>query len=372
MAQINKPLHITATISRVLLGLVFTFSGFVKIIDPLGTTYKIEDYLHAFGGVFISLDVLAFPAAMCLVTLEFVLGLALLLHVKPKATPFIVLAFMLAMTPLTLYLALYNPITDCGCFGDAIVLSNWATFWKNVLLCLLLIPVFADYKNIHPIYTSPAEWGLTAILLAISLSISTYCLRHLPLFDFRPYKVCADIPALMEIPDDAPRPEYDVTLVYEKDGKQQDFRLEDYPRNDTTWHFVTQKSVLVSKGYEPPIHDFSLVTMDDGLEDITDDILSSREPVALLIMYDLYNTNHRVLNKNLDLLKQRHGKLYAVTGSGVQATEQFIAAHQGWDIPFLTCDPVTLKTIVRANPGVIVLQRGRIIEKYNLRDIGRQ
>ncbi len=371
LEQRNKIMGMIATISRLLLGVVFTFSGFVKIIDPLGTTYKIEDYLHAFGGFFLKIDILAFPAAMCLVTLEFVLGLSLLLHIKPKLTPWLLLVFMLFMTPLTLYIALYNPVSDCGCFGDALILSNWATFWKNIVLCLLLLLVFLDYKHIHSLYTPKAEWSLLVLLLVASLTISIYCLRHLPLLDFRPYKVCADIPALMEIPDDAPHDKYEVTLVYENNGVEKEFTLEDYPRNDSTWHFVKQNRKLVEKGYEPPIHDFVLVTNGEDPLDITDEILSSDEPIALLIMYDLRKTNISLLRENLDELKDHYDNLYAVTGSGSWAIKEF-AENQDLDIPFLTCDPVTLKTIVRANPGVIVLQRGRIMEKYNLRDIQNQ
>ena len=364
----NKVIHYISLAARLIVGLVFVFSGFVKIIDPLGTTYKIEDYLHAFGGFFVNFDILAFPVAMCLVTFEFVLGLMLFFHVKPKVTPWLLLVFMVVMTPLTLYLAIYNPVTDCGCFGDALILTNWQTFWKNVALCVLLILIFLDYRDARSLFTVPVEWGLIVVFTAVSVSISVACLRHLPWFDFRPYKVCTDIQKSMEIPDGAPADVYQTTFLYEKDGVTSEFTLDNYPKNDTTWHFVDQKSILISKGYEPPIHDFQLVTADGGFEDITDDVLQSQEPVALLIMYDLKKTNLKLLNAKTEELKARFPQLYAVTGSSSMDIETF-RDEQGFDISFLTCDPVTLKTIVRANPGVIVVRKGIIIGKFNLRDL---
>ncbi len=364
----NRALQYISLAARLLVGAVFVFSGFVKVIDPLGTTYKIEDYLHAFGGVFANLDVLAFPAAMLLVTFEFVLGLMLLFHVKPKATPWLLLIFMLVMTPLTLYLAIYNPVSDCGCFGDALILTNWQTFWKNIVLCVLLALIFLDYNHVRALFVEAVEWVLICLFVGVSIAMSVVCLRHLPWFDFRPYKVGTNIIEGMEVPDDSPASVYKTTFIYEKNGEQKEFTLDNYPRNDSTWTFVDQRSELISKGYEPPIHDFQLVTTDDEYTDITDDILNSQEPVALIIMYDLKKSNVKLLNKHAHLLKSRYEHLYIVTGSPASDIERFVYM-QNVGIDVLTCDPVTLKTIVRANPGVIVIEDGIVKDKFNLRDI---
>lgn len=357
---------------RILLGATFIFSGFVKAVDPLGTVYKIEDYLKAFGGLWTDLMPLAAVAAVLMIALEWVIGVCLLTNVWTKWVQWLSLLFMVVMTPLTLYLAIANPVSDCGCFGDAIVLSNWATFSKNVVLLALAIAL--PFLSRH----NPNEWSKFVCIPMVVLAVvsvggfMTYNLLHLPVIDFRPYAVGNNIPELMEIPEDAPADEYAVTFIYEKDGQQQEFTLENYPKNDSTWTFVDQKSVLVKKGFEPAIHDFELYlfTEDGDMEDLTYDLLEAEEDVVLVVMYDLKKTNKkqaRRLGQLYDQMQEEGKLLYAVTGSGEDEVAFFRQTYQA-EYPFLTCDPVTLKTIVRANPGVVVLREGTIVEKYNLRN----
>jgi len=368
MTTPNKPLHIVGSVARTLLAITFLFSGFVKAVDPLGTLYKVEDYLAAFGGIFNYLAPVALPIALLLITAEFVLGLMLLTNTWTKVTAWLTLAFMLLMTPITLYLALTNAVADCGCFGDALILSNWQTFWKNVVLLVLVIVLLCTKRYIPRTFLWPVELGITVLGVLIAGGIMTWTLLHLPMMDFRPYKVGNNIPELMEVPDDAPQDVYEVHFIYEKDGQQKEFTLEDYPKDDSTWTFVDQKSILMQKGYEAPIHDF--IVFNEDMEDITYDILEAEDDVTLAICYKLEKANRKQLARVAELARQAEwdGRLfYLLTGSGEEEIEAF---REETDYPqeICFCDPTALKTVVRANPGIVVLRQGTVIEKYNLRN----
>ena len=366
----KKALHITGSIDRTLLALTFLFSGFVKAVDPLGTVYKIQDYLHeGFGGVFQWAIPAAGVAAVCLIALEWLLGIAMLLNVRTQWTSWITLLFYCIMTPLTLYIAIANPVSDCGCFGDALVITNWQTFWKNIILLLLSICLVICRKAIPELFSWWMEIIITLAALGSVAGIMGYSYTHLPQIDFRPYKVGNHIPTLMEIPDDAEVDQYEITLIYAKDGKEQTFTLENYPKGDPEWTFVDQKSVLIKKGYVPPIHDFEIETLEGDY--ITQDILESEEPIALVVMYDLTKTDTTQLEKLMHMIHE-YPRVYFLTASGEEEIFAF-AEELGWDeettySTFCFTDPITLKTIVRANPGVIVVQNGTIIDKYNLKN----
>lgn len=366
----KKALHITGSIARTLLALTFLFSGFVKAVDPLGTVYKIQDYLHeGFGGVFQWAIPAAGVAAVCLIALEWLLGIAMLLNVRTQWTSWITLLFYCIMTPLTLYIAIANPVSDCGCFGDALVITNWQTFWKNIILLLLSICLVICSKAIPELFSWWMEIIIALAALGSVAGIMGYSYTHLPQIDFRPYKVGNHIPTLMEIPDDAEVDQYEITLIYAKDGKEQTFTLENYPKGDPEWTFVDQKSVLIKKGYVPPIHDFEIETLEGDY--ITQDILESEEPVALVVMYDLSKTDTTQLEKLMHMIHE-YPRVYFLTASGEEEIFAF-AEELGWDeettySTFCFTDPITLKTIVRANPGVIVVQNGTIIDKYNLKN----
>ena len=366
-----KPAHIIGSIARTLLALTFLFSGFVKAVDPLGTVYKIEDYLKAFGGLFTDLLPLAGVAAVCLILAEWLLGVCMLFNVRTNWTSWLSLAFYLVMTPLTLWIALTNPVSDCGCFGDALVLTNWQTFWKNVVYLVLVLILLICHKAIPALWSAWMEIVIALLGLGAVSGIMGYSYTHLPPMDFRPYKIGNHIPTLMEIPEDAEPDQYETTLIYaDEEGNEQAFTLENYPKNDPAWTFVDQQSKLIKKGYEAPIHDFEILTMD--FEDITYDILESEEPVTLVILYDLKKTDRTQLDKLMHIIHER-SKVYFLTGSG---EDEIIALAEelGWDeetmmSTFCYTDPVTLKTIVRANPGLITVQNGMIIEKQNFKQL---
>lgn len=369
-------------ICRTLLGLVFIFSGAVKAIDPLGTVYKIEDYLKAFGGIFTDLLPLAEAAAWGLIILELLLGVCMILNVRTQWTSWISLLFYCVMTPLTLYIALTNPVSDCGCFGDAVVLTNWQTFWKNVVLILLSIMLVALRGSIRSLWVWWMECLIALLTILAAMAFMAWTNNHLPIKDFRPYKIGNHIPTLMEYPEDAEPDQYEISFVYAKDGIEQTFTLENYPKGDSTWTFVRQESKLIKKGYEPPIHDLEIMNVD--YEDITWDILESEEPVTLVVMYDLAKADKEQISKieqlyNAELQRScaellnsdevaLNNTMYILTGSSTNEIITFSMEHPALSDCICTCDPVTLKTIVRANPGVIVVQNGVVIDKYNIKN----
>lgn len=349
-------------ISRLLFGATFLFSGFVKAVDPLGTAYKITDYFEAFG--IPSFDWLSIIFAFILITLEFCIGFAMFFNVKLKETSYLALLFMLVMTPLTLYLAIENPVSDCGCFGDAIVLTNWETFYKNVILCVLLLMVFVTQKVNRPWLSEWGCWLFLSIAAFISLGICTYGYTHLPFIDFRPYKIGNNITEGMQIPDDAPMDEYETTFVYAKDGIEKEFTLENYPADDSTWVFVRQNSVLVKQGYVPPIHDFSIVT-EQG--DITDIVLETPGYTLLVISHKLEKVATNAIpqvNQILSWAEQHDIACYWLTSSYQDQVDAFRQRYQV-TVPFGAADDITLKTIVRANPGLVLLRQGTVVAKWH-------
>lgn len=351
---------------RLLFGAVFMFSGFVKGVDPLGTMYKIQDYLEVwhFGGLYH----LAFIASLALSAIEFTIGFTMFFGIRVKIFAYLGLAFMLIMTPLTLWIALKNPVTDCGCFGDALVISNTATFLKNVVLLTIILFIFC-WRHIFRPWVSPLpSWLITAVAFSGMVLISILAVNHLPMIDFRPYKIGSDIKANMQIPANAPEPQYKVSLVYEKNGIKKNFTMQNCPYNDSTWHFVSQKSVLIKKGYIPPIHDFTITTQDG--DDITDSVLASQNITFIAVMYDLKLTDTAYIQdvaRLCDYVRQNGCLFYALTASDWGSISQFESKYQT-PYQFCTTDPITLKTIVRANPGIFVLKSGVVIDKWNVTD----
>ena len=353
---------------RLLFGVVFIFSGFVKAIDPLGSTYKIEDYLRAFGGFFESMADYAFPIAIVLSTVELLIGLNMIFKVHLNLTTILGLLFMAVMTPLTLYIAVKNPVTDCGCFGEALIISNWATFIKNVVLLGIIILLAVYRTGIRPFLSIKVQHIAAVTFIAIGVLLSAYTYRHLPLIDFLPYKVGVNIPKAMVIPENAPSDEYKTTFIYQKDGVKKEFTLENYPKGDSNWTFVDQKTELISKGYKAPIHDFSI--MNAQFDDITQQVLSIPGDTYLFIMFDVNETSYDGAKK-AEIIYQKYlksgAKFYALTGSSDVDVQRF-KDKTDVTFPFWKTDPTTLKTMIRANPGLILLRKGTVIGKWNWRD----
>ena len=355
---------ILVNVSAVLLGLVFIFSGFVKAVDPLGTCYKIQDYIEAFGLSQLIPDFLPLMLSVALCCLEFMIGIMMLLRVRKRIASILVLVMMLVMTPLTFYLALTNPISDCGCFGDALVLTNWQTFYKNVVLLLCAIVVFIGYDKLGDLLSRKKEWMVTTWSFIFILGMALYALYYIPVFDFRPYKVGVNIPQAMEIPEDAELSEYDTRFVMEKDGVRKEFGLDDYP--DSTWTFIESKTVLLKQGYEPPIHDFSLMSFETG-EDMTSDILEHRGYTFLLVVHRVEEADDSdidLVNEVFDYSVEHGYPFYALTSSPAEEIEAW-RENTGAEYEFFLADDIVLKTIIRSNPGLLLLKDGTILNKWS-------
>jgi hypothetical protein len=352
-------MKVLITISRIIIGITFMFSGIVKAIDPLGSAYKFHDYFQAFN--LLSLDPLTLLLSILLSTAEFISGFAVLSGYRQKAGIIVVMILMIIFTPLTLVLALTNPVSDCGCFGDAIHLTNWQTFYKNLFLMIFAVILFTERKHVQKIFSPLKEWILIGIMTAVVVIFALLNLRNLPLIDFLPYKPGVNINESMMIPEGMPADKYETTFIYEKDGVRKEFSLDNYPADDTSWVFIDQKSVLVKKGYQPPIHDFSLTTL-EGI-DLTDKILSNKGYTLLFISTKLEEADPSNLEKGFSLgsyCAVNGMDFYVVTASGGDVLKNY---NNG--LTFCTADEVTLKTIVRANPGYLLINSGSIVGKWS-------
>ncbi len=360
-----KILRISA---RIIVGVIFIFSGFVKDIDPLGSTYKFIDYFEAFHLSFLNFT--ALPLAILLSTGELVVGINLLLGVRMRATSYALLAFMSFFTILTLFLAIYNPVTDCGCFGDAIILTNWETFWKDIIILIPTIIVFCSRNKYKSFYTSIIEWRMTLAFILVGVLISVYCYRNLPLMDFRPYKTGTNIPEKMAIPDDAPADEYKTILVYEKDGTRKEFNTDNFPWQDTTWKWVETRQILTKKGYEPPIHDFTIATSEGY--DVTDIVISDQNYSFLVIADDLSKSSIKAFKKINEVaescLFNDNCSFYCLTSSTSEEIDSF-RDRVDINFDFYLADEITLKTIIRSNPGLLLIKEGTIIGKWHYNNI---
>ena len=355
-------------ICRFSLALVFILSGFVKAVDPIGTQYKIQDYLVALGWSEVFPDFLPFLIAVLLGVVEFCLGVYLFFGIRRIITPRALVLIMSFMTPLTLWLAIDEPISDCGCFGDAIVLSNWQTFWKNVLLLLASITVLKWRKRIFPLVTTRLDWSIGLYGFLFVLGVTCYCYYKLPIFDFRPYYIGADIRKGMEIPEGKHPTVYETRFIMQKDGEVKEFGLDEYP--DSTWTFVDTRLVVKEKGYEPPIHDFSIIRQEDG-EDITDMVLDDENYTLLLVAHQMEladDSSIDLINELYDYSLKYGYSFYCLTSS----SDEDILRWQnstGAEYPFCLMDNTTLRTMVRSNPGVILLQKGKVLNKWGVNEI---
>lgn len=360
-------IKILAEFGRLLIGAVFIFSGFVKAVDPMGGAIKIGEYLTSFG--LDRLQPFTVLLSFNLSAIEFTLGLCMLLGVYRRYVSFLSLLFMAFMTPLTLYLALFDPVSDCGCFGDAFVISNWETFYKNIILTAAAVFVFIYNQRLLQCYTYRVYWFVALYAYLFGVGFAYYNYNHLPVIDFRPYKIGANIPSLMAVPLGAPEDEYTYTFVYEKDGVKKTFALDNYPEGDSSWTFVESKTELIKQGYVPPIAAFNIYNVEG--EDVTDQIIGTSGPVLLLIAPKVETADDEQMdqiNGVYDYALEYDIPFYCVTGSSEEAINAW-RDNTGAEYPFLMADEVLLKTIIRSNPGLVLLRDGTILGKWHYNDI---
>jgi uncharacterized membrane protein YphA (DoxX/SURF4 family) len=358
-------MNIITHVARILVSVTFIFSGFVKLVDPLGSVYKFEEY---FGADVLNLEFLspyALQFSVVLILAEIMLGVLLLLGFKAKLTVSSLFVITLLFLFLTWYSAYFDKVTDCGCFGDAIKLTPWETFYKNVILIALIIYLWFRVYHIHQIGSDLLVKRLTFGALIIFLGILFYALMYLPIIDFRPYAIGKNIPEGMMIPEGAEKPEFEDTWIYNVNGEDKTFSTEDKPWNIEGATFVDRKTRTLVTGYVPPIHDF---TMERDGEDVTE-LLMGKEKLMLIIAYNLKLTSEKGLNKIKALSERALERGYTVYcfSASTQNDFQQIKEEYGFDFELLFCDETTLKTIIRSNPGIVVLNKGTITGKWSWR-----
>ena len=361
--------RLAVNICRLLLALVFIFSGYVKAIDPLGTLYKLGDYMKAVSleGALPDWVLLAFSIGLAAV--EFCLGIFLLFAIRRRQTSWATVGLLSVMTAVTLWLAITNPISDCGCFGDAVKLTNTQTLWKNIALLMMAVVTAWRPLKMMRFVSESNQWIVINYTIFFIIVSSAWSLWTLPMFDFRPYHIGADLKKGMQMPPGAEQPEFETTFILRKNGVQKEFTLNNYP--DSTWEFVDSKTVQTKAGYEPPIHDFDITPIGlDGQpagESVTDSILDNKGYSFLLISPHLEtadDTNFGDIDQLYEYAQEHGYGFYCLTASTPKAIRHW-QDITGAEYNFYATDETTLKTIIRSNPGLMLIKHGVVIRKWS-------
>lgn len=351
-------------ICRFILAVTFIFSGYVKAIDPLGTLYKLKDYAAAMALNDILPDWALVIVAIALGALEFSLGVFMLFAVRRHMVSKLTLALMSVMTALTVWIYIADPVKDCGCFGDALKLTNGETLLKNIVLIACATLVAWRPADMARFISRTNQWIVRYYTITYIVVTSVYCLYTLPIFDFRPYRVGTNIKQGMEIPEGAEQPEFESTFILRKNGVTREFTLDNYP--DSTWEYVDTKTVQTKKGYEPPIHDFAITTNDTG-EDITEQVLTKKGYTFLLVSPRLVvadDSNFGDIDQIYEYAEENGVDFFCLTASTNEDIERW-RELTGAEYTFCNADETTLKTMIRSNPGLILLKDGTIIGKWS-------
>jgi len=349
---------------RIIVAVTFIFSGFVKAIDPIGTQYKLQDYLGAIGiaGILPNWTLLA--VAVFLAAIEFCIGIFLLFAIQRRLISKLTVAFMAFMTMVTVWIVVADPVKDCGCFGDALHLTNTETLIKNIVLLVCSLAIMYRPLAMFRFVSKSNQWIVTNYTIVFILVSSGLSLYYLPIFDFRPYHIGVNIPRGMEIPKGAKLPQFKTTFIMEKNGQRKEFTLDNYP--DASWKFIDSKTVQTSEGYIPPIHDFSITDNKTGL-DLTNSVLSHKGYTFLLIAPHLEtadDSNFGDIDRLYEYAQSYDISFYCLTASTTKAIKRWIDLT-GAEYPFCITDEAVLKTIIRSNPGLLLLKDGTIINKWS-------
>jgi uncharacterized membrane protein YphA (DoxX/SURF4 family) len=372
---LNKAPIITH-ISRILVGGLFIFSGFIKANDPLGFSYKLQEYFEVFKAdsglsIFESFAHIALPLSILLCVSEMALGFMLLIGYKRNLTLGLLLTQIVFFTFLTFYSACYNKVTTCGCFGDFLVLKPWTSFWKDIALLILITLLISGKESINELFSELITISLTVIAIVLSFVFPIHAYRNLPPFDFRPYAIGMNIKENMKAGADYVPAEYESGFIYEnlKTGKQEHFNMKNYPWQDTlTWKWIATDNVLIHDAVHPPkIVDFSITSLDGN--DLKDSILNNKDYMFLLVCYDLTKTEddetvHAKINDLYKLATAEKIKVLALTAADAKQIDDFKHKHQAM-YDFANADGIVLKTMVRANPGLILIKDGTVIMNWH-------
>jgi len=363
-------MRVIKNLARILLGITFIFSGFVKGIDPWGSAYKFTDYFNAMGMEWLVWA--AFPLGIILAFAEFAIGIGLLFNLFIRFSSWLAFLFMAFFLPLTLWIAVKNPVTDCGCFGDALVISNWETFYKNIVLMAFAIVVIRYQKDMTCVLGKKVASALGTISIVTYFAIVFYSYNHEPIFDFRPYKKGTNIPEAMKIPEGAQKEIYENIFYYKNKttGEVQKFTEQNYPWQDTlNWVYENMESKIVQEGYKPPIHDFTIQSREG--EDVKDFFLYDKNYVFILVAHNLEKSSRKPQEKinNLAVWAAENGLSFICMTSSLSDQSDAFREETGAPYEFFNCDEITLKTIIRSNPGLIVIKDGTVVGKWHYNDI---
>jgi uncharacterized membrane protein YphA (DoxX/SURF4 family) len=354
-------MKIFRNVSRILVGIVFIFSGFVKGIDPLGFTYRLEDYFQVFGIPWAIPFALYLTIFLC--ALEFIIGISLFFNLWIKGSAWGLLGMMVFFTCLTFFDAVYNLVPDCGCFGDAIKLTNLQTFLKNIGLFIFVIPVFTGRKKFKDWAPVLAQKIFLIIFSLSFIGMSIYCYRHLPLIDFMGWKVGSKV----NIP--AKPLKFYVTYKNKVTGEEKEYVTPDYPWNDSVWMsqwaFKSQRAVDPVKGQV-----LALRVEDEKGADVSASIVDNPDLQFILVAWDLTRTDTAAFHRILPFYKQaaKEGFSFICLTSSLQADIKKFRFENGAGFSFYNADDVVLKTMVRSNPGLILLRNGIVLAKWPFRN----
>ena len=353
---------------RIVVGVLFIFSGLVKANDPLGLSYKMEEFFDVLQLTFLSHYALAFSILM--IVFEIVSGVALVLGYAYKVFSFLMLLLIAFFTFLTAFALYSGKIKECGCFGDCIKISNTDTFYKDVALLIMIVILFVYRNKIQPIFKGYIGTSVMILATVFSFGMQWWVMEHLPLHDCLPYKVNNNIWQKMQIPAGAIPDQFETVMIYEKNGVKKEFNMTNYPWQDSTWVFVDRKDKLIKKGNaEAEIKDFTITDYQGG--DHTKEILQAPGYTFLLFIKD----PDKARGDNADVLKQLYEAtvklnipFYAVCSSNEQSAK---ALQQKWnlgDMPIYVLDGTASKTAMRSNPGLMLLEQGTVRAKWSFRD----
>ena len=360
----QRLLKMIVNLCRIIVAVTFIFSGFVKAIDPIGTQYKLQDYLGAIGMAGILPNWTLLAVAVFLAAIEFCIGIFLLFAIQRRLISKLTVAFMAFMTMVTVWIVVADPVKDCGCFGDALHLTNTETLIKNIVLLVCSLTIMYRPLAMFRFVSKSNQWIVTNYTIVFILVSSGLSLYYLPIFDFRPYHIGVNIPRGMEIPKGAKLPQFKTTFIMEKNGLRKEFTLDNYP--DASWKFIDSKTVQTSEGYIPPIHDFSITDNKTGL-DLTNSVLSHKGYTFLLIAPHLEtadDSNFGDIDRLYEYAQSYDIPFYCLTASTTKAIKRWIDLT-GAEYPFCITDEAVLKTIIRSNPGLLLLKDGTIINKWS-------
>ena len=359
-------MKIIVPISRIFVGILFIISGFIKLNDPLGFSYKLQEYF--------SVDVLNLPflepyalmLSVFVVVFEVVLGVFLLIGYKPKFTIWSLLLMIVFFTFLTFYSAYFDKVKDCGCFGDALKLTPWESFTKDVVLLVFVLILFVGKSYVAPIFKPLPTTILALLSFIVSLGFGYHVLMHLPSIDFRAYKIGDNLIENMSTPIDAPKAIQEFTWIFNVNGEEKTIVTNgSYPTTEGA--YVSVETKVIDEGFTPSILDFSI---ESDEEELTNTFLV-KEKLIMIVSYNLDTAEKQGLQKLKTLSEKAQAKGYTVIGlsaSGGNAITKINATY-GLDFEFYLCDEKALKTVVRSNPGVLQLNRGTVQQKVHWNDI---